>query len=64
MDENCKEEISVVAMIILSVLPPSVYTSTPDNLPPWVETCSGFEQQTPFYKRICCVDCIFFVIES
>ena len=33
MDENCKEEIYFVSMMILSVLPSSVYTSKADDYP-------------------------------
>jgi len=33
LDANCKKEIYFVSMMILSVLPSSVYTSKPDNYP-------------------------------
>ena len=33
MDANCKEENYFVSVMILSVLPTSVYTSKPDDYP-------------------------------
>jgi len=64
MEANCKEEIYLVSMMILSVLPSSVYTSKPDDFPRGSKHVALDKKKYIFYNKNSCVYCTVFVIAS
>jgi hypothetical protein len=64
MDENCKEEIYFVSMMILSVLSASVYTSKPENYPRGSKDAEKKKKKYCFYDINSCADCTVFVVQA